>query len=430
MKKLRTKAFILFILSLVYLLRLSAQENYNALEFVENKGQWDEKVNFKGVLSNGAFFIRKTGLTVVQHDKEDMARLSESAHGKHEGVTVAVASKHPKLGKPGPEPNQVLRSHAYTMDFVGASQNPVILPDKPLPTYNNYFLGNDSSKWVGECRLFQAITYKNVYPGIDVRYYSESGNVKYEFIVSPGADPGQIAMKFDGVDKLNIVKNELIITTSIGEVKELYPYTYQYEGSERKKLDCRYQLDGNTVRFSIKNYSRKHTLIIDPILIFASLSGSTADNWGYTATYGSNGTFFAGGIVFNTGFPTSPGAFQMNYVASGNSESNFWNMGIIKFSSNGSQRLFATYIGGSNKDQPHSLFADPQGNLVIAGRTTSANYPVLPNVTYGPKGVTDWDIVITKLNAAGSALIGSVRIGGTADDGFNTADSHSSGPKA
>ncbi|MEJ7735851.1 MAG: PKD domain-containing protein [Chitinophagaceae bacterium] len=425
MKTLTTKAFILSISCLVFTLRLIAQENYNALEFIENKGQWEERVNFKGVLSNGAFFIRKTGLTVVQHNKEDLARLSESAHGKTD--TGKVSSNHPKTGKPGPEEKQLLRSHAYTMDFAGANQNAVIVPDKPLPTYNNYYIGNDPSKWMGECRLFQAITYKNIYPGIDVRYYSESGNVKYEFIVSPGADPGLIAMKFDGVDKLNISNNELIITTSVGQIKELYPYTYQYEGTERKKVDCRYQLDGNTVRFNIKNYSRNHTLIIDPILIFASFAGSTADNWGYTATYGSNGTFFAGGIVFETGFPASPGAFQTKYVASGTSETSFWNMGIIKFSSNGSQRLFATYIGGSNKDQPHSLFADPQGNLVIAGRTTSPNYPTTANGSFGPQG--GWDIVITKLNALGTGLIGSVRIGGAGDDGYNTADSHSSGPR-
>src|SRR5207253_8572361 len=124
---------------------------------------------------------------------------------------------------------------------------------------------------------FQAVTYKNVYPAIDVKYYSEAGNLKYEFIVSPGADPAQIAMKFDGADKLGIKNSELIIKTSIGEVKELYPYTYQYEGTERKKIDCRYQLSGNTVKFNIKNFSRQSTLVIDPTLIFASFTGSSAD---------------------------------------------------------------------------------------------------------------------------------------------------------
>ena len=428
MKSLIHKLSILLLFGMFITCRLLAQGDANALEFVENKGQWDNTIRFKGVLTNGAFFLRKTGFTVVQHNTDDLARLAESAHGHVVSENTPIFEKHTaalnsKNGT-GAE-DDILHSHSYNVDFVGGNQNPVIISDKLQPGYNNYFLGNDSSKWAGDCKIFQSVTYKDMYPGIDVKYYSEYGNLKYEFVVNPGADPSQIIMKFDGVDKLSTRNSELIIKTSVGEVRELYPYTYQYEASEKIKLDCRYQVKGNTVKFAVKNYSRQSTLIIDPILIFASFTGSTADNWGYTATYGNDGTFYAGGIVFETGFPVSVGAFQTKYGGQGVSEQSFWNMGIMKFSSNGSQRLYATYIGGSNKDQPHSLFADPQGNLVIAGRTTSSNYPT--TATFGKLG--NWDIVITKINSAGTALIGSIKIGGAGDDGFNIADSHSSGPQ-
>ncbi len=204
----------------------------------------------------------------------------------------------------------VVRSHAYEMNFLNANPSPELVADKEQDTYNNYFLGNDPTKWAGNVRLYQAITYKNVYPGIDVRYYSESGSLKYEFIVNPGADPSKILMQFDGLTKLAVKKNQLILTTSVGEVKELSPYTYQYVGTERKVIDCRYVVKGNQVRFSLGDFSSSYPMVIDPTLIFASFSGSTADNWGYTATYGPDGTFFAGGVVFATGFPVSPGAFQ------------------------------------------------------------------------------------------------------------------------
>jgi gliding motility-associated-like protein len=430
MKSLINKISILLLFCILGTVKLIAQNDANALEFTENKGQWDASVRFKGVLTNGAFFLRKTGFTVVQHNAEDLSRIAETAHGKVHapGENTPVFEKDAaaiptQLANTPAVKADVLHSHAYNVDFVGANENALIVPDKIQPGYNNYFIGNDSSKWAGGCRIFQSITYKNIYPGIDVKFYSEYGNLKYEFIVSPGADPSQIAMKFDGVDKLSIKSSELIIKTSVGEVKELYPYTYQYQESGKVKIDCRYQLKGNTVKFAIKNYSKQATLVIDPILIFASFTGSTADNWGYTATYGNDGTFFAGGIVFGTGFPVSTGAFQTQFGSAGNSQSNF-NMGIIKFSSNGSQRLYATYIGGNLKDQPHSLFADPQGNLVIAGRTSSSNYPT--TATFGPTG--GWDIVVTKINAGGTALIGSVRIGGKNDDGFNTDDSHEANP--
>ena len=102
------------------------------------------------------------------------------------------------------------------------AQNPQILPDKPIPSINNYFIGNDKSKWASGCRIFQGITYKNVYPGIDVRYYSDGGsNLKYDFIVHPGADVNNIAMKYTGANKLSVKNKELVISTSLGENKEL-----------------------------------------------------------------------------------------------------------------------------------------------------------------------------------------------------------------
>lgn len=433
MKTLATKSFIFLFISLLLTGRALAQ---NALDFVENKGQWESVVKFKGDLSNGAFFLRQTGFTVLQHNISDLAKLAEAAHGKthdsaviNNGASLRVAAPVPgTTGKPAPEPVDTLHSHAYTVDFVGANDHPDIIPEKPQPTYNNYFLGDDSSKWRGECKVYNAVTFKNIYPGIDVRYYSESGYLKYEFVIHPGADPSRIVMKFEGADGLSLKNNTLLIKTSVNEVKELSPYTYQYTGTERKEIDCRYVLQGNTVRFALKKFSPQSTLIIDPTLIFASFSGSTSDNWGYTATYGKDGTFYAGGIVFRNGFPVSPGAFQTTYRGSQVVESGFWNMGIIKFNSSGSQRMYATYIGGSNKDQPHSLFVDSDGNLVIAGRTTSPNYPLLPTTAnFGPSQAnrSDWDIVVTKLNATGTALIGSVRVGGSGDDGFNTANSHS-----
>lgn len=410
-------------------LHLSAQTN---LEFIENKGQWHKDVLYKGNLNNGAFFLRNTGFTVLQHNPDDLVKIADRLHGhlqSGDDKTPSSALKRfkqriPETNKPDNDTNTIIRSHAYRMDFVGVNPGVKQIGEKPEQDYVNYFIGDDPSEWASNCRNYQQVVYRNIYSGIDVKYYTEAGNLKYEFIVNPGADPSQIAMKFDGIDKLSIRNNELIIGTSAGEVKELYPYTYQAGVNGRQKIDCRYKIEkGNIVRFSIKDYDAAQTLIIDPTLIFASLSGSTADNWGYTATYGPDGSFFSGGIVFNNGYPFSTGAFQTGFNGS-------FDMGIMKLSSNGSRRLYATYIGGSGEDQPHSLFCDPQGNLVIAGRTSSSNYPVKPSTALfgGANGLGGYDIVVTKLNTTGSALIGSLRIGGTGNDGINTKDSHRNGP--
>ena len=182
-------------------------------------------------------------------------------------------------------------------------------------------------------------------------------------------------------------------------------------------------MEGDVVKFKVRNYAHDKTLIIDPTEIFFSYSGSTADNWGFTATYGPDGSFYGGGIAFNSGFPVSPGAYD-------NSFNGDFDIAIIKLTPNGKSRVYATYIGGNSSDQPHSLIVDPQGNLIIAGRSKSTssadpslNYPTTVPV-YGPGG--GWDIVVTKLNATGSALIGSMRIGGQQDDGVNIKDESAS----
>ncbi len=401
---------LIFFLAFVALAVPAISQDYNNIEFVENKGQWDSRVKFKAEVNAGAVFVTATGFTILQHNKQDYA-LMEAMTNVHNTTSTrppgTLAKSDGKL---------VVRSHAYNVDFVGASPNMQVVADKAIPSYNNYFLGNDPSKWASECRIYQAITLKDVYPDVDVRYYTYNGMLKYDIIAKPGADISKIALKYDGTDKMQVKNKELVITTSVGELKESYPYTYQSKGKERTDVSCKYVVKDNIVRFNVKGHDPTATLVIDPTLLFCSLAGSTADNWGFTATYGPDGSFFGGGIVFSgNSWPVSPGAFQTVFQG-GDNNPRPHDIGIIKLSANGGNRLYATYIGGTGNEQPHSLVVDPQGELVIAGRSNSPNYPVTAPVIGSGGG---FDIVITKLNAAGTALIGSRKIGGKGDDGVN-----------
>jgi gliding motility-associated-like protein len=404
---------IIFTLSLLLSFAVSWAQ-YGNIEFIENKGQWDKRVKFRGNVPSGSFFVRSSGFTVLQHNPDDLKQVLDRLHGHGYGSGGQLRSidDQDKL---------VLHSHAYDVDFVDASTNTELVPDKPLDSYNNYFIGNDPAKWAGNCRLYQGITVKNIYPGVDVRYYTQNGSMKYDIIAHPGADISRIALRYKGVDNLSIKNKGLSVTTSVGEVKELAPYTYQFDGKARRDLTCKFVVDNNnTVRFDIKNYDRSATIVIDPTLVFITFTGSRADNWGYTATYGPDGSMYGGGIVFNTGFPVSTGAFQTSF-GGGVQEDEYagFDIGIIKLSPDGRNRIYATYIGGSANEQPHSLVVDGAGNLILAGRTNSPNYPlVTPSQdAIGPNG--SYDIVVTELNATGSGLIGSKRIGGTGSDGVN-----------
>lgn len=387
----------IFTTTLLFLGFLLSAQN---IQFIENKGQWDKKVLFQGDVSAGSFFIRPDGFTVLQHKAEDWEQLGEALHNKNRGNASPL----------------VLNSHVYHVTFVNANPAAQVISDKPLYTYNNYFIGDDPSKWASECRIFQGITLKEIYPNIDIRYYSDQGTLKYDFIVRPGGRVSDIVLKYEGADKLEIKKRELHITTSVGVLRELNPYTYQFNDDGKVEVPAKFTLRNNEVRFDIKNYDPSKILTIDPTLIFCSFSGSTADNWGFSATYGPDGSLFGGGIVFGQGFPTNTGAFQQNYGGGINCHGGGFDIGIIKYTPDGTNRVYATYIGGSADEMPHSLISDPEGNLIIGGRTNSGNYPTTGPLLGTPGG---WDIVVTKLNAAGSALIGSRRLSGSLDDGAN-----------
>lgn len=406
------KSHIILLLSCLIGISAFAQN----IEFIENKGQWDSRVKFMGQVSNGALFIEQNGYTVVQHNSEDWEKLHELTHNR-------LIKKQPFEDK-----DITVRSHAYSVNFIGANPKAQIVADKPVYTQNNYFIGSDPSKWISGANLYQAVTIKNIYPNVDLRYYSDKGMMKYDVIVHPGGDISRIAMKYTGANDLKLKNKELHIGTTVGILKELSPYTYQYTQKGKAEVNARYSLTGNIVRFDIKNYDASTTLVIDPNLIFCSFSGSTADNWGFTATYGPDGAMYGGGIVMGVGFPVSPGAFQTSF-GGGSSSGCFTgniDIGIIKLSPDGSTRIYATYIGGNEQDIPQSLIVDPQGNLIVAGRTSSsvATYPTTSPMI-GPGG--KYDIVITKLNAAGNAMIGSRRIGGSEDDGANITPCGGSG---
>lgn len=390
---------------LAVLFTVCFQKSFGQIEFVENKGQWHSNVQFKGDAGGGTLFLEKSGFTVLLQNAEDAKRFTELVHGTE--------------GSANPFPDQfTLHAFAYKVKFLNASASPILQPDKPFEFVNNYFIGNNPASWASNCNVYQAITYKNVYPNIDVRYYSSSGNLKYDFIVRPGGNPKSIALQYDG-PKLSIKDNNLIISTPVGEVKELYPYSYQSFEGKPTEVQSRFVLKGNTVSISVNDYNPLETLIIDPSIIFSTFSGSTAQNWGYTATPGPDGSLYGGGIVFGSGYPVSAGAYDQTYNG-GIDEGSFegYDIGISKFGATNGLKLYSTYIGGSGNEQPHSLIADAAGNLYIAGRSNSVNFPLAGGgALQGPGG--KYDIIVAKLNATGSVLLGSTKIGGTGDDGVN-----------
>ncbi len=409
----------LFIIYLVICLSAIRGYGQGYLQLVENKGQWDPQVLYKGDLTMGAFFLESDGYMMVLNNLQDQEAYTSYIHGELKTNNAnKVSNSTQTIGRDIPDPRvkEVVHSHAYKMQFVGSNPHPTILPNNPESSFNNYFIGNDSHKWVSNAKVYQSVIYKDIYPHVDVRYYTDQGNLKYELIVYPGAHIQDIAMQFIGTDGLTLSTNgDMSIHTSVNTVVEKSPYTYQPTTSGRTTIPCRFVISNQTVRFDIKQYDPSNVLIIDPTLIFSTFSGSRETNWGYTSTYDAQGNFYLGGIVWGTGFPASTGAFQMAF------QGGVYDMAIMKLSPNGQNRIYATYIGGTGSDQPHSFIVNNLNQLVIAGRSSSNDYPTtMPN--YGSCAPSAYHIVITVLNVTGTGLVASRKFGGSGDDGVNIAD--------
>jgi gliding motility-associated-like protein len=421
------------------ILRLSAQSG-GYLEFVENKGQWNAAILYRAELAAGNIFIKKNGFSILQHDTNDLRRIHELLHGG-EGMTTAVRRQPGMEGRPTSGPGSgaaddpfLLHSHVYQVSFENSNPNVTIVAEKPFAHHNNYF-SKETKKGVSGCGVFAGITYKNLYDGIDLHYYTENGFVKYDLIVHPGADPSKIRLRYEGQKGLVLHKNQVTVATTVATVRELEPKSYQYGDQGRVDIDCKYVLERNVLRFKVDHYATEQTLVIDPTEVFCTFTGSRSDNWGYTATYDNAGDMFLGGIVLDYGsygsgnnYGVTPGAFQSTFAggdgsegAAGQGENGTiyydYDVGIMKFNSIGNTRMWATYLGGPGDEQPHSMICDNAGNLIITGRTTSYTFGGQTLTKYGPCG--SFDLFVAKLSADGSTLMGALKIGGSGEDGVN-----------
>jgi len=416
---LKTNLYIPILLSVSLLVSpVSRAQQYYSMEFTENKGQWSEPFQYRSQVGNGVFFIENQGFTVLQNKEEDWNKAMSFLHGHSAGTIKTDKDQYGRpVALPVPVGTVTMHSHAYRVRFMGSLPNVTPEGERRTEAVNNYFIGNDPSRWKSGVRTFQAVVYKNIYPNVDVRYYSGNGNLKYDLIVHAGADLSRILMRYEGVQKLSVHNGQLLVQTSVGEAKELKPYAYQVVNGLKQEVPCQFSVSGEQVRFKASGYDRATDLVIDPTLIFSTFTGSRASNWGYTATPGPDGSFFCGGIVFGQGYPLTVGAFQSTF---GGGSTLGIDVGITRFAPDGRSRLYSTYLGGGGDDYPHSLYADPLGNLVILGRTNSGNFPSTNNAFAG----TGFDIFVTKLSANGNTLIGSLRIGGNGTDGANIDPSY------
>ncbi len=277
-----------------------------------------------------------------------------------------------------------------------------------LPGKSNYFIGNDPAKWHHNIPQFAQVRYRAVYPGVDLVYYGNQGQLEYDFEVAPGADPHQVALRFSGTDKISLDSGgNLVLAVAGGNIKFQSPHVYQTIGGEQKTVAGHFVLrGGNEVGFALGAYDRSRVLTIDPVLTYSTfLGGNNGETFPSIAVDSGSNAYIAGTTTSND-FPPQPGVIG---AASGPSD-----VFIAKLTTNGTSLEYATYLGGSATDSSAGIAVDAGFNVTVAGTTNSSDFPTANAYQSTPNSASN-HVFVTKLDNAGN-IVYSTYLSGSGTD--------------
>lgn len=283
------------------------------------------------------------------------------------------------------------------MKLKGANKKSHIVGIEPLSGKLNYILGNDPTQWHTNITTYSKVKYENIYPGIDLIFYSSNGKLEYDFIVSPGADPNQIRVAFNGSKNIELQKSgDLNIQTADGDLIQLAPVVYQQEKNVHEIADAKYVLSNNEIGFQV-SYDHSKPLVIDPQISYGTYLGGTNFEVAEAMAVDPSGAVYVIGYSASADFPLK-NPFQRN---SGNTF-------VTKLSPDGSSLIFSTFIGGNNSHAA-GIAVDPAKAIYITGQA-GPNYPLKNPIQTRGGGF------LSKLSQNGASLIYSTLIGGSAID--------------
>jgi hypothetical protein len=317
------------------------------------------------------------------------------------------------------------------MQFVGARPDAQPVGLDPLPGRSNYILGNNPANWHSNIPHFGGVAYQDVYPGVNLVYHStSSGQLEYDFVVAPGADPGTIGLQFQGADSVSLNgQGNLVLHTAAGNVVHEAPVLYQQTATGRQAVEGQFVVDGNQVYFAVGAYDTNRPLIIDPVVVttpatdpsldprftYYAQVGGQFDEQGLAVAVDAQGNTYVTGYTTSDDFPVTFGAFDpaLNQNNLGqpvgglpppepgglggglghlggsgtpflSTEDNpYQDAFVFKLDPNGNL-VYATYLGGSGTDVGRGIAVDPLGQAYITGGTQSLDFPIAQDIYANP----------------------------------------------
>ncbi|MBS1809994.1 MAG: SBBP repeat-containing protein [Acidobacteria bacterium] len=285
------------------------------------------------------------------------------------------------------------------MQLVGANPLSALQGEYELAGKSNYFAKNH---WTTNVPMFGRIRSVQVYRGIDLVFYGNQQKLEYDFIVQPGADPNAIRLRFDGAQSLRLDANgDLVLQTAAGDIRQHRPVVYQEINGRQQSITGHYVLHPhNQVSFALGDYDHTQTLVIDPIISYATFLGTDLTSQ-IALTVDKEGNAY---IARNHGYEATPGAFQTGSAIS-----------VTKLDKTGTNVLYTATFGDGELDRVNGMTVDDNGNLYLVGQASSSLFPTTPGAfqpTFGLTGTAFLNAFVMKLNSQGNALVYSTFLKG------------------
>ncbi len=303
------------------------------------------------------------------------------------------------------------------MKWIGGNAAPEIIGENPRDGRSHYFIGDDPRAWVTDVAQHSGVRYREVYSGIDVVFHATQGQIEYDYMVQPGADPAQIKMELSGGEDFYLDgAGNLTIRSAGNTFTHRAPVVYQVERGERQLIAGAFRVlsaDPLQVGFDLAEYDHSRELVIDPVMEYGRFFGGSQEEEILSIAVDKDGFIYMSGETSSPDLPLSAG--KLAHPASVFQTKGNTLAFVAKLDPTGTKLIYCTYLGGSKTAVGHNLKIDAAGNAYIGGRTEASDFPLMKPIQAKFGGGSD-DGFITKLNAAGNALIYSTYLGGSEYD--------------
>jgi len=302
---------------------------------------------------------------------------------------------------------------AIRMRFDGASSTATLDAGPALAGVRNELIGTDRSRWRTGVPLHGRVRYRGLYPGIDLVFYGTEGRLEHDFILSRGADPAAVRLAFDGAGRLAVdASGDLLIGIGDRQVKLRRPRVYQ----RQRIVRARYRLLGrNRAGFDIGPYDRSEVLVIDPVLDYSTYFGFSGYERGGGVAADSAGNVYLAGSTTSASFPVIVGPYHSASCSS--AAPCGLDVFVAKFDPAVSTLIYSTILGSSGSDDVTGIAVDSSGAAIVTGgggnvaNDWTYEFPIVNAAQPNPAAA-----FLFKLSPAGSSLVYSTYLGGSAQD--------------